>query len=70
MGRIRVDPAKIKITTQIKTPNSKKEVRNFLGHARYYKIFIQIFTTITTTMFKILTKDAEFQWDSQCQISL
>ena len=30
--RIRVDPAKIDIISQIRIPSSQKEVRSFLGH--------------------------------------
>jgi hypothetical protein len=35
--RIRVDPAKIDIISQIKIPSSQKEIRSFLGHVGYYR---------------------------------
>ena len=67
--RIRVDPAKIDIISQIKIPSSQKEIRSFLGHAGYYRRFIQNFTNLASPLFKLLTKDAKFCWDEQCQIS-
>jgi len=53
---IRVGPTKIEIIAQIKTPSSQREVRSFLGNARYYRRFIQNFTTVDVPMFKLLTK--------------
>jgi hypothetical protein len=67
--KIRVDPAKIDIISQIITPSSHKEVRSFLGHVGYYRIFIQNFTNLAAPPFKLLEKEAEFHWDEQCQIS-
>jgi hypothetical protein len=64
-----VDPAKIDIISQIKIPSSQKEIRSFLGHADYYRRFIQNFTNLAVPLFKLLTKDVEFYWDEQCQIS-
>ena len=64
-----MDPAKIEIISQIKVPRSKKEVISFLGHVGYYRRFIQNFTNLAAPIFKLLTKDAEFCWNEQCQIS-
>ena len=58
---IRVDPTKIDIISQIKIPSSQKETRSFLGHASYYRRFIQNFTNLVAPLFKILMKDVEFQ---------
>jgi hypothetical protein len=54
---IRVDPAKIDIISQIKIHNSQKEIRRFLGHAGYYRRFIQNFTNLVAPLFKLLTKE-------------
>jgi hypothetical protein len=67
--RIRVDPTKINIISQIKIPSSQKAIRSFLGHAGYYRRFIQNFTNLVAPLFKLLTKDAKFCWDEKCQIS-
>jgi hypothetical protein len=66
---MRIDPAKIYIITQIRIPSSQKEVHNFLGHVGYYRIFILNFTSLATPLFKLLSKEAEFKWDDECQIS-
>jgi hypothetical protein len=66
---MRVDLKNIYIITQIRIPSSQKEVRNFLGHAGYYKRFIPNFTSLATPLFKLLSKEVEFKWDDECQIS-
>jgi hypothetical protein len=68
-SRMRVDPAKIHIITQIRIPSSQKEVRSFLGHDGYYRRFIPNFTSLATPLFKLLSKEFEFKWDDECQIS-
>jgi hypothetical protein len=49
-SRMRVDPTKIHIITQIIIPSSQKEVRNFLGHVGYYRRFILNFTNLATPL--------------------
>ena len=64
---IKVDPAKIEVITHLPPPKTQREVRNFLGHAGYYRRFIENFTKVAAPMFKLPTKDAEFQWTKSCQ---
>ena len=59
---IQVDPAEIEIISKLPSPQTQREVRSFLGHAGYYRRFIENFTNIAAPMFKLLTKDADFQW--------
>jgi hypothetical protein len=66
---MRVDPEKIHIITQIRIPSSQKEVHNFLGHVGYYRKFIPNFTSLATPLFKLLSKEVEFNWDDECQVS-
>jgi hypothetical protein len=66
---MRVDPTKIHIITQIRIPSSQKEVRSLLGHASYYRRFILNFTNLATPLFKLLSKEAKFKRDDECQIS-
>jgi hypothetical protein len=68
-SRMRVDLAKIYIITQIRIPSSQKEFHIFLGHAGYYRRFIPNFTSLATPLFKLLSKEVEFKWDDECQIS-
>lgn len=64
---IRVDPAKIEVILQILVPKTQKEVRRFLGHAGYYRRFIEIFSKIATPLFNLLSKEEEFVWTDNCQ---
>ena len=57
---IKVDPMKIEVIVGLPSPKTQKEVRRFLGHAIYYRHFIENFTKIAAPMFKLLTKDVEF----------
>ncbi|CAA6675761.1 unnamed protein product [Spirodela intermedia] len=41
---LEVDRAKIDIISKMKPPNSVKQIRSFLGHAGYYRKFIQDFS--------------------------
>ena len=63
---IKVDPDKIEVIVSLPSPKTKKVVRIFLGHVGYYRCFIENFTKIAAPMFKLLTKDIEFQWTESC----
>ena len=63
---IEVDPAKIKVISNLSIPQNMKDIRSFLGHTGYYKHFIENFTKIATPLFKLLSKDVEFAWNEQC----
>jgi hypothetical protein len=64
---IKVDPAKIEVIVRLPPPKTQKEVRIFLGHAGYYRRFIENFTKIVAPMFGLLIKDVDFVWTEQCQ---
>ena len=53
---IKVDPAKIEIIVGLPSPKTQKEVRSFLGHAGYYRHFIENFTKIATPMLSFLER--------------
>ncbi|WVZ97379.1 hypothetical protein U9M48_042921 [Paspalum notatum var. saurae] len=61
-GGIAVDPSKVSTVTNWKVPEIPKEVRGFLGLARYYRRFIENFSKIAKPMTSLLEKDAEFKW--------
>ena len=42
-------------------------MRQFLGHACFYWRFIQDFSKIAKPLYKLLEKDAKFEWDAECQ---
>ena len=47
---IKVDPAKIEVIVGLPSQKTQKEVRSFLGHAGYYRRFIENFTKIAAPM--------------------
>ena len=55
---IQVDPSKIKVIKNIPTHSTQKEVRSFLGHAGYYRRFIENFSKLASPLFSLLIKDA------------
>ena len=44
-------------------------MRSFLGYAGYYRRFIEHFSKIALPLFKLLSKDINFHWDANCQVS-
>ena len=66
---IRVDPAKIEAVVSWKSPRNVTEVRSFLGLAGYYRIFIQGFSIIASSLITLLRKGVKFEWDDKCQSS-
>jgi hypothetical protein len=66
---IQVDPAKIQVILDIPTPSTQKEVRSFLGHAGYYRRFIKKNSKLASPLFFLLTKDVDFRWTDNCELS-
>ncbi|RVW21113.1 Retrovirus-related Pol polyprotein from transposon 412 [Vitis vinifera] len=51
------------------SPTNVKGVRQFLGHARFYRRFIKDFSKLAMPLCELLVKDAKFIWDDRCQRS-
>ena len=66
---IEVDKTKIELISKLPSPTNVKTVRQFFGHAGFYKRFIQDFSKIAKPLYKLLEKDAKFEWDADCQQS-
>nr|GEU47739.1 reverse transcriptase domain-containing protein [Tanacetum cinerariifolium] len=66
---IEVDRAKVDVITKLPPPTTVKGIRSFLGHADYYKRFIQDFSKIARLMTHLLEKDTHFFFSSECQSS-
>ncbi|RVW68650.1 Retrovirus-related Pol polyprotein from transposon 17.6 [Vitis vinifera] len=64
---IEVDKVKIKLIVNLPPPTNVKEVRQFLGHAGFYRRFIKDFSKLARPMCALLDKDAKFKWDENCQ---
>ena len=65
--RILVDSAKIVIILDLPPPTIVKQLRETLGHTRYYRKSIKGYGEVTAPMENILNKDAKFQWTESYQ---
>ena len=66
---IEVDQSKVDLISNLPPPKAVKDVRSFLGHAGFYRRFIQNFSSISRPLCNLLAKDAKFEWTSECQKS-
>ncbi|RVX11246.1 Retrovirus-related Pol polyprotein from transposon 17.6 [Vitis vinifera] len=66
---IEVDKAQVELIAKLPSPTTIKGVRQFLGHAGFYRRFIQDFSKISRPLCELLAKDAKFVWDERCQKS-
>ncbi|GJU72537.1 reverse transcriptase domain-containing protein [Tanacetum coccineum] len=66
---IEVDRAKVDVIAKLLPPTMVKEIRSFLGHAEFYRRFIQDFSKIARLMTHFLEKDTHFFFSSECQYS-
>ena len=60
---IEVDKEKIALISKLPSSTNVKTVRQFLGHAGFYRRFIKDFSKIAKPLYKLLEKDAKFAWD-------
>ena len=65
---IKLDQEKIEVILNLPTPRTQTEVRSFLSCARYYRIFIEIFSRIVAPL-HALTGNVELQWSDKCDVS-
>nr|GEW41125.1 reverse transcriptase domain-containing protein [Tanacetum cinerariifolium] len=57
---IEVDKAKVDVIAKLPHPTTVKGFRSFLGHAGFYRRFIQEFSNIARPMTRLLEKDTPF----------
>ncbi|GJU42735.1 reverse transcriptase domain-containing protein [Tanacetum coccineum] len=63
---IEVDKAKVDVIAKLPHPTSVKGIRSFLGHAGFYRRFIQDFSKIAWPMTYLLEKDTPFIFSKEC----
>ena len=66
---IEVDKAKVELIVKLPPPTNVKAVRQFLGHAGFYRRFIKDFSKIEKLLYELLEKDTKFTWNETCQKS-
>nr|GEV59877.1 reverse transcriptase domain-containing protein [Tanacetum cinerariifolium] len=63
---IEVDRAKVDVTAKLPHPTTVKGVRSFLGHAGFYRRFIQGFSKTARPMTHLLKKETPFVFSKEC----
>ncbi|XP_073020019.1 LOW QUALITY PROTEIN: uncharacterized protein [Primulina eburnea] len=63
---IEVDKAKIEVIEKLPAPTNIRGVRNFLGHAGFYRRFIKDFSCISKPLTNLLIKDVKFDFSDEC----
>ncbi|GJQ90952.1 reverse transcriptase domain-containing protein [Tanacetum coccineum] len=63
---IEVDKAKVDVIAKLPHPTTVKGIRSFLGHAGFYRRFIQDFSKIARPMTRLLEKDTPFFFSKEC----
>nr|GEW53584.1 reverse transcriptase domain-containing protein [Tanacetum cinerariifolium] len=61
-----VDRAKVDVIAKLPHPTTVKGVRSFLGHAGFYRCFIQDFSKITRPVTHLLEKETPFVFSKDC----
>jgi hypothetical protein len=57
---------KIEVIEQLLPPTNVKGIHSFLGHAWFYRRFIQNFSQIALPLIHLLAKDAPFVFTKEC----
>ena len=66
---IKVNPAKTAVIQTFPLPKDPSEVRSFLGICNYYRRFVQGYATVTAPLNRLLQKDVNFVWNTDCEMA-
>ena len=62
---IEMDPKNIECISKLATPTSCRKVRSFLGHAGYYRRFIEKISFISRPLHVLTQKEVTFVWTNE-----
>ncbi|KAL4295501.1 hypothetical protein GQ457_12G016160 [Hibiscus cannabinus] len=61
-----VDKAKIEVISKLPPPTTVKGIRSFVGHAGFYRRFIEDFSKITKPLCSLLEQGRKFEFNEDC----
>ena len=64
---LEVDQAKVSIIETLMPPTTIKGIKKFLGHAGFYRRFINDFSKISRPLCRLLEKETKFEFDEKCK---
>ncbi|GJS96854.1 putative reverse transcriptase domain-containing protein [Tanacetum coccineum] len=62
---VHVDPTKVEAIKNWVAPTTPMEVRQYLGLAGYYRMFIEGFSLISKPLTKLTQKDKKYEWGKE-----
>lgn len=61
------NPEKVKVIKNYPRPQTKKQMRAFLGLCNFYRRYVPNFSVIATPLNQLLKKTARLKWTEQCE---
>jgi hypothetical protein len=66
---IKPDPKKVDVVRHWPVPTNRKELRQFLGLANYFRKFIQGYSTLVAPMTALTAEHTPWVWSEKCQVA-
>ena len=66
---LQMDPAKASAVTSWATPETRKQLQQFMGFANFYRRFIQGFSSIASPLSALTSPKVPFRWSDDAQRS-
>ncbi|UYV61229.1 K02A2.6-like [Cordylochernes scorpioides] len=68
-NQLKPDPGKVKSIQDFPRPDTVKKVRQFMGLANYYRIFVKDFSKISFPLVRLTRKNQPFIWNEEVEES-
>lgn len=66
-GQVRPIQAKVEAVANFPVPETRRELRRFLGMAGYYRSFCKNFSTVVYPLTNLLSPSKPYAWSDECQ---
>ena len=68
-GKIKPIMAKVQAVVNFPVPNSRKELRRFLGMAGYYRKFCKNYADVVHPLTSLTSPKIKYTWSNECQVA-